>query len=110
MKKDKVVVLFYILYFSWLFSIVYLVNYSTILDIFTFFVAIFYFLFINEKYDIFYFLTGATIVTLGSLYALSRGSFYLGGVLLTNIPYWLPISWGTTIVALRKFYIIMNHR
>lgn len=109
MKKETLIVIFYILYFSWLFTLTYLSPSTLIINYFTLFVVFFYFIFLREEWDIVWFIVSASIAILinNSLF-LKFGKIGYGS--LEKIPFWLPLAWGTTVLALRKFFIIISKR
>jgi len=108
MKKETLIVVFYILYFTWLFSVTYLTQDPNILNYFSIVVTIFYFALVRESGDFLWFLLGFAFSILLTVVVVKgfQVKFDTSGIFL--IPIWLPISWGTTIVALRKFYLIVQ--
>jgi hypothetical protein len=110
MKKENLIIIFYILYFGWLMSIVYLARQPVILDYFTVTVALFYFAFLREEWDLFWFLLGSVLVIFTVMSSFYNGIFQINLNSFLDIPPWLPLSWGTTFVALRKFFIIISRK
>jgi hypothetical protein len=110
MRKESLIITFYVLYFGWLTSIVYLIRYTQVLDYFTLGVAMFYFAFIREKWDVFWFVLGCFIVVGFVMSSFYNGIFQVNLNSVFDIPIWLPLSWGTTFVALRKFFVTINTR
>jgi hypothetical protein len=96
MKKERLIIIFYLLYFSWLFSITYLIVDTTVLAYYAIGALILYFIFLRERYDSILF----SLVALIPLYLLRAD--------IPNIPLWIPIAWGTTAIALRKFYTLVS--
>jgi hypothetical protein len=108
MKKETAIILFYFLYFFWLFAVTYLLFNILILNYFTVFVALFYLIFLREKGDIVWFIFASFIPILFSFFTFSgwQVNFYADN--LRFFPPWLALAWGTTIVALRKLYFVIN--
>ena len=109
LKKESLIIIFYILYFGWLFTITYLSPDTIHINYFTLFVVFFYFVFLREEWDIIWFLVASSIALIGknSLFSeIGEKSFEQ----ITQIPLWLPLAWGTTVVALRKFFILVSNR
>ncbi len=109
MKKDTPIIVFYVLYFSWLLTVTYLTPETTILNFFTLGVALFYFIFLREKGDLAWFWFGAVIPLIFASLTFVDWSLKFDISFLTYMPPWLPIAWGTTFVALRKFYILLTN-
>ncbi len=105
MKKENIIILFYFLYFSWLFTIAFLTPTVKSLNYFTIIVSFFYFIFLREKGDFFYYLFACLIPMFFAIFSFNK----IQPVFLVNnlkyVPLWLPLAWGITIVALRKFYL-----
>jgi len=110
MKKENIIVAFYILYFSWLFTVAFLMPSLKVLNYFTGIVTLFYFVFLREKGDIFLYIIACLIPVLIGATTFSQWQFKFNTNLLNYIPIWLPLSWGTTVVALRKFFILINSK
>ena len=108
MKKETLIIIFYVLYFTWLFTVTYLSPDTAYLNIFTLVVIGFYFLFLKEKGDLVWFTATFLGALLGRLSSVDKGRLNFDIDQLRNLPIWLPIAWGTTIVALRKFFVIVN--
>jgi hypothetical protein len=70
----------------------------------------FYFAFIREKWDLLWFLAGCLIVIFMVMSSFYNGIFQVNLNSVLEIPVWLPLSWGTTFVALRKFFVTINTR
>lgn len=110
MKKENLIVVFYILYFAWLFTITYLNPNINLNNYFTVFVALFYFLFLREKGDFIAFTIAALIPVLQTILGFSHWEIDYNPELLSYMPFWLPTAWGTTVVALRKLYIALINK
>jgi len=41
-------------------------------------------------------------------FSFAGGKFDFNFRLITYMPVWLPLAWGTTVVALRKFFLVIN--
>lgn len=100
-------IIFYVLYFSWMFLLTYLWPDPSILTYFLGVIVIFYFAVLYEKYDFWLFLA----VVLGSYFigvrlAISPKFVYTGFPPI-GLPYW-PVAWGLTALALRKFFLSVN--
>lgn len=108
-KKDKFLVIFYILYFSWLFTITILGSNSIYNNLFSLVVVLFYFIFLKENLDeIIFLLSLAFPFLLNTNFYHEFFSKPYEYSLLT--PFWLPVMWGTTVLALRKLLIILLHK
>ena len=106
-KKESLIVIFYILYFSWLFTIVFMSPNTFFLNYFTMAIVLFYLILLRESGDVFWFIATSGIIAFGSIVQFSswRLDFDLENLYFT--PLWLPLAWGTTILALRKLYYIV---
>lgn len=107
-KKVNIIVIFYILYFSWLFTVAFLTPSINTLNYFTSFVAVFYFLLLRQEGDLFWFWASAAIPLILSLTSFSNWQFKFDLEMIKFVPLWLPLAWGTTVVALRKFYYLIS--
>jgi hypothetical protein len=108
MKKETYIVIFYILYFAWLFSLVYLTPRETLLNWFATGIIFFYFTFLKEDGDLVWFAATFLGTIMGKISSVERGHLLFNTEVISSIPIWLPIAWGTTIVALRKFFVMLN--
>lgn len=108
MKKETSIIIFYVLYFSWLFTLTYLTTDTKILNLFTTGILFFYFTFLKEPGDIVWFAATFIGAVLGRISSVEQGRMVFDTEAITQIPIWLPAAWGTTIVALRKFFIMLN--
>ena len=108
-KKQTAIIVFYTAYFLWLLIIAYVSPETDLVNLFTGIIVAFYFVYLKEVGDVQWFLATATMVT---IYLFYTGTLYFDDFLSLNnlvyIPIWIPLAWGTTIVALRKFYLKMN--
>jgi hypothetical protein len=104
MKKETVVVTFYVLYFIWLLTITYLTNDLPKINIFTGAVTFFYFLFLREKGDFRLFLASSIIPVIVSILSFTPDGLKFNTDNLRYFPIWLGLAWGTTAVALKKLY------
>jgi len=106
-KRLNLIVIFYVLYFTWLFTLIFLSSRPDILTIFLLCILAFYFLFLYEKYDFWFF----SLVYIGSIaiggYVAYDPAFNSIGFPPLGVPYW-PFAWGITTLAMRKFYISIN--
>jgi hypothetical protein len=108
MKKENIIVIFYVLYFSWLFTVAFLTPSTNILNYFTSVVTLFYFLFLRGKGDFSWFWISALFPLFFAAFSLAHWQIKFEPTLLYYTPLWLPLAWGTTIVALRKFYTLIS--
>ncbi len=108
MKKENIIISFYVVYFGWLFTVAFLTPSVTILNYFTATVAVLYFVLLREKGDIVWFWISALIPLLVAATSFGNWQFSFDFNLLYYTPLWLPLAWGTTIVALRKFFILVT--
>lgn len=110
-NKEKQIVVFYILYFSWLFTLTILTVDAKLQDYFAIAIVSFYFILLRENYDLLWFclfaLASIAKILLPLESAFTLNYFYEK---IGEIHIWLPFSWGTTAVALRKFYTLVNER
>ena len=104
-KAATPVIIFYILYFFWLFTVTYLTPEVAILNYFTLAVTLFYFVFLREKGDILWFWLSAMIPVFITTFSFNNWQPKFDFGLIAYMPLWLPLAWGTTTVALRKFYL-----
>ena len=82
----------------------------TLQNYFSLTIAIFYFVFLREYWDPLIFSLFAIVLVLISTFSYNGSSFSLDVEELKQLPLWLPMAWGTTAVALRKFFILVNKR
>ncbi|OGM20308.1 hypothetical protein A2863_01545 [Candidatus Woesebacteria bacterium RIFCSPHIGHO2_01_FULL_38_9b] len=108
MKKDTFIIIFYFIYFSWLFTITYLTPKTDLLNYFTLSIIFFYFVLLRESGDLFWFWLGTLIPILFNLSSFTNFEFKFDLAKIILTPIWLPLAWGTTIIALRKFYLIIT--
>jgi hypothetical protein len=108
MKKETLVAVFYIIYFSWLLVVTFLNPITSTLNIFTFTVALFYLIFLRESEDMLFFFISACIPILFAVISFNNFQLKFDSSNLRFLPIWLPIAWGTTIVALKRFYNILT--
>jgi len=108
MKAETKILLFYVLYFIWLFSVTYLTFNTQILNYFTFFVSAVYILFLREKGDIYWFVFAGFAPVVFSLFSLKGWVINFTTDNIQYFPPWLALAWATTIVSLRKLYFVIN--
>jgi hypothetical protein len=108
LKKETLIITFYVLYFGWLFTIAFLTQDPQLLNYFTGFVALFYFIFLREPGDNWWFTAGFIVAIIIGAASFVGFQFKFDFLLIKNMPLWLPVAWGTTFAALRKFYIIVT--
>ncbi len=110
-KKENIIVAFYILYFGWLFTLTFLTVDDLYQNYFTLAVAVFYFIFLRDYWDPLLFTAFAFFSVINRVVFLNPSlRFETDFEVLKMIPIWLPLSWGTTAVALHKFYVLVNQR
>ena len=110
MKKERSIVIFYILYFGWLFALVTLTVDETLQNYFALAIVIFYFVFLRDYWDALWFTTAALILVGGTVLSFNHWRIEIDLEILKQMPLWLPLAWGTTAVALRKFFITLNQK
>ena len=71
-------------------------------------IILFYFVFLRESGDIFWFLAGFLLSLMSIITSFNHFQLKFDFALVKETPIWLPIVWGTTIVALRKFYLTLQ--
>ena len=108
MKKETLITMFYVLYFTWLFLITYLRPELNIINIFSITIVLFYFTFLREKKDFLWFWLGAAIPMIANGLTFSGWAPEVDILNLITTPLWLPMIWGTTFVALRKFFLLVT--
>jgi hypothetical protein len=108
MKKETLIVVFYIMYFTWLLTVTFISANTRMLNIFTLSVAAFYFLFLKSKGDVVWFTATFFGAILGKLSMVHAGKLTFDFPSLLVLPLWLPVAWGTTMVALRRFFLLIN--
>lgn len=106
--KETAIVLFYVMYFVWLFTLAFLSPDKVLLTNFVAGVLVFYFLFLRENKDIV--VLSVTFILTIYIRILQMNdwalTFDFSGI--TSIPLWLPIAWSTTILAFRKLFRIVT--
>lgn len=107
-KTTTPVIVFYILYFVWLFGITYLTPELNLLNYFSGGVVLFYFIFLREKGDMSWFLFSCLVPIVFTVFSLKHWQFKFDLDALKFMPIYLPLAWGTTVVALRKFYTVIT--
>ena len=109
-KKDRFIIIFYVLYFGWLLLTTYLSRDNFYNNLLISFVVMIYFIFLNETFDLFLFL-GITLLSyylMGKLYGYPGIVFTLESI--KTMPLWIYISWGFTGVALKKLFSMIIRR
>lgn len=96
MKSDRFIVIFYLLYFGLLFTILFLSPDQQAVDFYTIIIAIIYFIIFRERFDTFFF-AGFSMIPL-----------IMNSEAVQYTPLWMPIAWGITAVTLRKFVLTMT--
>lgn len=107
-RKENIIVAFYVIYFSWLFTVAFMTPSMDILNYFTITVALFYFIFLKEKGDLILFWSFALLPIIIAATTFSQFQLKFESGIIQYTPLWLPLAWGTTAVALRKFYILVT--
>ena len=107
-KKETLIIIFYVRYFSWLFTVTFFTQDPPFLNYFTGFIALFYFMFLREEGDFWWFATGFAISLILMVFSFTGWKVETDFEVLKHTPVWLPLAWGTTIVALRKFYLTLT--
>lgn len=108
MKTETFIILFYVFYFGWLSVVTFLAPDAQLLTYFTAAITIFYFVALRERWDVFWFLLGASLMVLSAGTSYQRGEFKFNFGVVGELPVWLFLAWGTTVVALRKFFLIVT--
>ena len=108
MKRETLIVIFYVLYFSWLFTVIYLSPETALLNVFTSVIVLFYFLFLRQEGDFVWFFATLVGAIFGRFISLENRRLSFDIQSINEFPIWLPLAWGTTVLALRKFFLILN--
>lgn len=98
------------MYFIWLTVITFISPDIKLLNIFSIGIVVFYFMFLQEKWDWFFFLLGSLAIVMSIIGQFKNWDLIMDYHKLQAIPLWFPMAWGTTAVALRKFYVIISNR
>jgi hypothetical protein len=93
---DRKITIFYLLYFGYLFTITFLSADETVLDYYSIAVILLYFAFLREPLDAIFF-GFASVIPL-----------YLNREAVQFTALWIPIAWGTTAIALKKFFVLVT--
>ena len=109
-SKDKIIAIFYILYFSWLLTITYLTRDLLLINYFSILVTGFYFLLLREKYDGILFFAAAFVSIILTFFVLENMSLPNDYFDLSQVPLWLPAAWGITVISLKKFGLMIMYR
>ncbi|TSC63744.1 MAG: hypothetical protein G01um101493_347 [Microgenomates group bacterium Gr01-1014_93] len=64
-----------------------------------------YFVLLKERKGIYYFLAAAIFGPIGEAIVSANGLWTYHGETIFGIPYWLPLAWGITAVALHKYLV-----
>jgi hypothetical protein len=108
LKTETLIIAFYVLYFSWLFTVAFLTREAQTLNIFTGIVVLFYFIFLKEDGDFRCFASGFILALILGMVSFSGWMPRINFEAFRLTPPWLPVAWGTTFVALRKFYLTLS--
>lgn len=106
-KRIDSIIIFYVLYFLWLALVIMLWPTPKYLTYFLLSIAAFYFVFLYEKMDFWFFAAVYLVSLLAGKYLVNDPTFANRGYPPLGIPFW-PIAWGITVLAFRKFYILLN--
>lgn len=112
-KKKKTdlqtkIIVFYTAFFIWLTTIIFLKPEESFISYFTGAMALFYFVFLREAGDIFWFILGVALIYLAAIVTIDGLNVTYNVDAVNVVPLWLPAAWGTTLVALRRFYNMVN--
>ena len=107
MKRETYLVSFYVLYFGWLTVVTFFSPATILLNYFTGAIIIFYFLFLKEKWDLIIFSASSLLSFLTPSMTLNDWKTF-SQLPIMEIPFWLPFAWGTTVIALRKLYTVIE--
>lgn len=108
MKNDQAVIVFYLSYVVWLFIVIFLSPDVFLLTLFTGAILLFYMLFLSDVMDIAWIIAGITIFIVVTIVKINGFEITFDNKMLAEIPVWVYLAWGTTVVALRRFFIIAN--
>lgn len=106
-EKTTSIIIFYILYFVWLTLVTFLTPDPELLTYFTVGIVVFYFIFLRNAWDWFWFIVGAAFIVIGTTARFESWDIQINTEKLNELPIWLPLAWGTTVVALKKLYSIV---
>lgn len=109
-KKDRFLIIFYVIYFSWLLLTTYFSQNNFYNNLLVAVATLVYFIFFNETFDLFVF----ALATVGSYIIIGNTKGYSQIILdieyLKSIPFWTYASWGFTAIALKKLFSIISRR
>jgi hypothetical protein len=66
-------------------------------------IAVIYFAFLREKNGLLFFAVAAFFGPIGEATVSATGLWTYYGPTILGIPYWLPLAWGITAVAIHKY-------
>jgi len=110
MRKIKASLLFLTFFCFWLLLISLLWTKPLILTIILAIICGVYFLFFREKQGLYFFIAAGLFGPIGEAIVSANGLWTYHGQTIFGIPYWLPLAWGITAVALHKFLIDFTKR
>ena len=108
MRLVKPTILFLLFFILWILVISSLWTNPALLTIILIIISAAYFLLFKERKGQYYFLAGAIFGPVGEALVSATGLWTYHGEAILGIPYWLPLAWGITAVALQKYLIHIN--
>ncbi len=110
MNWIKPTVYFVAFFIFWLLLISILWSKPLYLTITLLIISCLYFLLFKERKGIYYFLAAAIFGPIGEVFVSANGLWTYHGETILGIPYWLPLAWGITAVALHKYLVNIDKK
>ncbi|MCS7091993.1 MAG: hypothetical protein NZM26_01425 [Patescibacteria group bacterium] len=102
-KVETKIILFYVLFFTWLYVITFLTNKDFYLNLFTSLVTAVYFTILRQRGDIEVFILSMIIPVLITMFPISNMRISFQPELVLYLPVWHLLAWGIVIVSLKRF-------
>jgi hypothetical protein len=102
-NKVKAHLSFIVFFIIWLTTISFLWKYSFFLTLLLLAISILYFVFLKKANEYYYFIVAAITGPIGEAIVSKSGLWTYAGDTVLGIPYWLPLAWGITAVAIKRY-------
>lgn len=103
MSKVKVHLIFITFFIVWIATISILWKYPFYLFILLLIVSVLCFAFFKKANEYYYFVVAAIAGPIGEAIVSKSGLWSYAGDTVFGIPYWLPLAWGITAVAIKRY-------